>query len=421
MKIGVLGLGYVGIVNVACFSKAGYKVTCSDVKSQKVSQVKNGKSPILEPEVNSLLSEGVKSGNIIATENAKEVIENSDLVIVCVGTPSKADGEINLSYLNNIVLEISSYLNVNDKKFIAFRSTVPPGTTEFICNKYFGDKFPNVIPVFYPEFLREGSAVNDFYNYGRLVIGKPEKSEISELITILHLNLEAPVYIVDLKTAEYSKYIDNSFHALKVTFANEIFGLGNELGVDVKLAHEIFISDTKLNISKLYLKPGLPFGGSCLPKDLRELQYLIGKSKREMNLLKSLIPSNDNFLNELYLKIIEQNARKIAFIGVTFKNYSDDLRESPILKIYDKIELDKNYQIMMWDEDFNKENIRIEFPHLFSIITDFDKIILEAELIIVSKRFLKLVLEKRNLNQRVINISDEQSIKHVENLVNLYN
>lgn len=421
MKIGVLGLGYVGIVNVACFSKAGYKVFCTDVKSQKVTQVRNGKSPIFEPEVNLLLSEGVSKGNIIATDNAKEVIENSDLIIVCVGTPSKADGEINLSYLNNIVLEISKYLQIADKKFIAFRSTVPPGTTELICQKYFGDKFPNIIPVFYPEFLREGSAVNDFYNYGRLVIGKPINSEISELVEVLHLNKDAPVYIVDLKTAEYSKYIDNSFHALKVTFANEIFGLGNELGVDIKMSHEIFISDNKLNISKRYLKPGLPFGGSCLPKDLRELQYLIGKSNREMNLLKSLIPSNENFLNMLFNLIIEQNIYKIAFIGVTFKNFSDDLRESPILKIQDRISRNNEYQIMLWDEDFNMENIRIEFPHLFTLITEFKTVLQESELIIVSKRYLKLVLESRNPNQIILNISDDQSIKNIENLINLYN
>lgn len=418
MKIGVLGLGYVGVVNVACFSKAGHEVYCTDVKKIKVHQVMDGKSPIGEPEVDDLISTGIGNGTIKPTLDPKEVIENSDVLIVCVGTPSKPDGEVNLSYLNNAVLEIASLLKPEDKKFIAFRSTVPPGTTERICGTHLGNKFPGVIPVFYPEFLREGSAIKDFYNYGRFVIGKDEHHNIDELIHLLHVNPDKPSFITDIRTAEYSKYIDNGFHALKVAFANEIFGLASDLKVDVQAAHKIFVADDKLNISSYYFRPGLPFGGSCLPKDVRELQYLMKQSERNFSIMTNVIPSNEAFIQHLIEKIKNSGSKKISFIGFTFKNYSDDLRESPILKIANTLQ--SEIEMKIWDEDLSKDYIRVDHPHLYASIAEFEDVMNFSDVVVVSKRFLDKAIESKKPNQRILNFSDSQGVE-VENVENLYN
>lgn len=420
MKIGVLGLGYVGIVNVACLSKSGYTVYCTDVKKFKIHQVREGKSPIGEPEVDDLLKSGILNNFIIPTENVGELVDNSDILIVCVGTPSKPDGEVNLSYLSNAMMEIASFLKPNDKKYIVFRSTVPPGTTSEICNKYLNDTFPGVVPVFYPEFLREGSAVKDFYNYGRFVIGKDEQHNIEELISLLHVNPNKPAFVTDLRTAEYSKYIDNSFHALKVAFANEIFGLASDLEVNVSMAHKIFIADDKLNISSYYFKPGLPFGGSCLPKDVRELQYLMKKSNRTMSIMKNVIPSNELFIKTLEDRIRQTGKSKLTFIGFTFKNHSDDLRESPMLKIVNSISSENDFDIKIWDEDLNTDNVRVDHAHLYACLSDFESAIKHADVLIVSKRYLPLVIEERNQTQLILNFSDNQGVT-AEKLQNIYN
>lgn len=420
MKIGVLGLGYVGVVNVACFSKAGYTVYCTDVKKIKVHQVQSGKSPIGEPEVDDMLTAGLREGRIHATEDVETVITNSDIIIVCVGTPSKPDGEVNLSYLNNAVLEIAGFLKPEDKKYLAFRSTVPPGTTEGICAKYLGNKYPSVVPVFYPEFLREGTAVKDFYNYGRFVLGRMEDQNVDDLIKVLHVNPEKPLFLTNLRTAEFSKYADNGFHALKVAFANEIFGLASDLNVDVNMAHKIFTADDKLNISTYYFRPGLPFGGSCLPKDVRELQYLMKNSNREFSVMRNVIPSNENFIDELVHKITSSGKQKISLIGFSFKNHSDDLRESPMLKVITALLKQGNQDIKIWDEDMNPENIRVDYAHLYSSICDFKSAIAHAELLVVSKRYLSETLEARSKDQVILNFSDTQAVR-AENVINLYN
>ncbi len=418
MNIGVFGLGYVGIVNVACLSKNGHKVWCTDVKPQKVQHVKDGKSPIMEPQVGDLIAEGVKNGNILPVHSAAEIVSNADVLITCVGTPSKPDGEVNLDYLDNVIFEIVSLLKPQDKKFIVFRSTVPPGTTEKIVAKHLANKYPGVVAVFYPEFLREGSAVKDFYDYGRIVLGMNDTSQKQTLVDLFNVCPTAEVFITDYRTAEYAKYIDNGFHALKVAFANEIFGLASEHGVDIDVSHRIFTSDNKLNISPRYLKPGLPFGGSCLPKDVRELQHLIHHSPRNFPLLQSIIPSNESFIQSILEKIQQFGKKKIAFVGITFKNHSDDLRESPMLKLL--MELKKSdYQISVFDEDLNPETVRIDFPFLFSSISDLETTMAQAELVIVSKRYLARTMENQKPGQIVYNLA-ELNVKAGDNLYNLY-
>jgi GDP-mannose 6-dehydrogenase len=392
MQIGVFGLGYVGIVNVACLTRMGHTVWCTDVKPNKTAQVAQGRSPINEPQVNELLTKALENGRLIATQQVEDIVRNCEVLIVCVGTPSKPDGEVNLGYLNNVVLEISGYLKPEDEKYIVFRSTVPPGTTEEIYRNYLMG-FPGIIPVFYPEFLRESSAVEDFFNYSRMLVGTTTqfREKLDSLLEIIHVNKSGNLHITDLATAEFSKYIDNSFHALKVAFANEVFNIGAHYGVDVVKAHQIFIEDTRLNISPYYLRPGLPFGGSCLPKDLRELQFLIRKTGRNYPLLQHVIPSNDAYLTQIINKITATGLKKIAFVGLSFKHNSDDLRESPALRVLNHLNETGDYTISVVDPDLNIDNIRVDFPHLFPMMAKKESIGERAELIIFTKKFQALV------------------------------
>jgi GDP-mannose 6-dehydrogenase len=304
---------------------------------------------------------------------------------------------------------------------LVFRSTVPPGTTEMLSGKYLTSHFPHIQTVFYPEFLREGTAVKDFFNYGRFVLGGDTFKNYDALVDILNADKTAPVYITDYKTSEYAKYIDNGFHALKVVWANEIFGLGAELGVNVHDSHQIFVADDKLNISSRYLRPGTPFGGSCLPKDVRELQHLKTKSNRSFKLIESLIPSNDSFINDIIQKIKAFEKVKLGFVGITFKNHSDDLRESPLLRILLALRQEESqYQIAIFDEDINSANVRIEFPYLFSGIKKLEAVIEESELLIVSKRYLEQVLVSKRPNQIVLNLSDNKTASNKDLIYNLY-
>jgi GDP-mannose 6-dehydrogenase len=414
MRIGILGLGYVGIVNVACLSKQGFTVLCNDVKTQKVERVKKGESPINEPEVGQLIKAGLENGTIIPMDDPTELIKQSDIIITCVGTPSRPDGEVNLDYLKNVCSDIARSVGKGDKKYVVFRSTVPPGTTEKVLATHLSQTEAEITPVFYPEFLREGSAVRDFYDYGRFVLGKREEDDVTDLIEVLHVNKERPSFITDLRTAEYSKYIDNSFHALKIVFANEIFSLAKEHGVNIKDSHAIFTADDKLNISKRYLRPGLPFGGSCLPKDLRELQHLIGQSDRDFSLLPSLIPSNDAFIASLLDKVKSKNKSKLAFIGLSFKNDSDDLRESPMLRLLEELRKDRSYQIHIHDADLQLGTLRVDYPHLYSMVKSLEDCVETAELLIVSKRYLESVLPLKKAGQPILNFSDAQYISDPE-------
>jgi len=407
MNIGVFGLGYVGMVNAACFAKNGHTVFCTDVKSQKVHLLSQGLSPIKEPEIEDLIQDGVNKGYIKPLYEPSEVILNAEVLIICVGTPSKPDGEVDLTYLKNVISEIEPVLaKCKDKKHLIFRSTVPPGTTQKITENL-RNKVPNLQVLFYPEFLREGNAVNDFYHYGRCVIGSSDGTIDEKIKQLLHVNETRPLFLTDYRTAEFSKYADNSFHALKVAYTNEIFQLAKEMQVNVSMANEIFLSDTKLNVSAKYLKPGMPFGGSCLPKDVREIQYLIKKTQRDFPLLKNIIPSNEVFINQILKIILDSNKKNIAFIGLTFKNHSDDLRESPVLKLINELRKEEEMTLSVWDEDININSLRIEFPYLFTMLKDYNDCIKNSDLVVVTKRYLDKVIADQVEDRLVINLSDK--------------
>ncbi len=423
MKIGIFGLGYVGIVNAACFTKLGHNVIGCDIKEQKVEILKKGMSPIYEPNVNELLKEALDKGLLSATTNATEVVLKSDLLLICVGTPSFETGEVNLDFIFNTTKEIALALSGTDKKIsIVYRSTMPPNTTEDFIRKILDQNLKNFKGnyklAFYPEFLREGKAVDDFFNAPRIVIGS-EDNNIDLIQELLSYNNQIPIVRTNTVTAEFVKYVDNCYHALKVAYVNEIYEIGKQYNVNIKLANDIFLLDRSLNISTAYLKPGLPFGGSCLPKDLRAITAMARKKKLDLPLLSSLLRSNQSSLLRLKDLIKATQKRKILFVGFTFKNFTDDYRESPILNLIEDL-IKEQYMINIYDPDINLINFRIDKPSLLrSMETDLSSAINNVEVIVVSKRFMKEVVQNNLAKKLIINCSGYNEVG-LENCINLY-
>ncbi|MBK7309205.1 MAG: nucleotide sugar dehydrogenase [Sphingobacteriaceae bacterium] len=423
MKIGIFGLDYVGIINAACFTKLGHNVIGCDIKEQKVEILKKGMSPIYEPNVNELLKEALDKGLLSATTNATEVVLKSDLLLICVGTPSFETGEVNLDFIFNTTKEIALALSGTDKKIsIVYRSTMPPNTTEDFIRKILDQNLKNFKGnyklAFYPEFLREGKAVDDFFNAPRIVIGS-EDNNIDLIQELLSYNNQIPIVRTNTVTAEFVKYVDNCYHALKVAYVNEIYEIGKQYNVNIKLANDIFLLDRSLNISTAYLKPGLPFGGSCLPKDLRAITAMARKKKLDLPLLSSLLRSNQSSLLRLKDLIKATQKRKILFVGFTFKNFTDDYRESPILNLIEDL-IKEQYMINIYDPDINLINFRIDKPSLLrSMETDLSSAINNVEVIVVSKRFMKEVVQNNLAKKLIINCSGYNEVG-LENCINLY-
>ncbi|MCA6436361.1 MAG: nucleotide sugar dehydrogenase [Bacteroidetes bacterium] len=421
MKIGIFGLGYVGVVNAACFTKLGHYVIGCDVKETKVDMLRKGKSPIYEPKVDELLMEALQSGQLSATTSVSEVINNAEVLLICVGTPSNSNGEVNLDFIYNTSFEIAKEIKSLGKEItILYRSTIPPNTLKTYIEPIFKtilkDEISLVALAFYPEFLREGKAVDDFFNAPRIVLGS-DSDQLDKAKNLLAYNPEIPFYHTNPQTSEFVKYVDNTFHALKVAFVNEVYEVAKSFDVDVSTANEIFLNDRSLNISTAYLKPGLPFGGSCLPKDLRAIVAMAKSQNLKLPLLESISESNAHAMNRLEQLILKQNKSKIFFVGFTFKNYTDDYRESPILTIIERL-IKSNYDVKFTDVDANLVNLRIDKP---SLIKYYQESITEgikcSDLIVVSKRYLVDVVKLNHDKKLIINCSrrtiEDNSIIHL--------
>ncbi len=423
MKIGIFGLGYVGVVNAACFTKLGHSVIGCDIKEQKVEVLKKGISPIDEPNVNEMLAEALDKGLLTATTNATETVLNSDLLLICVGTPSYENGKVNLDFIFNTTKEIALALKDSDKDIsIVYRSTMPPNTTEDFIRKILDQNLDNYKGTyklaFYPEFLREGKAVDDFFNAPRIVIGS-EDSNIILIEELLKYNDVIPIVRTNTITAEFVKYVDNCYHALKVAYVNEIYEIGKHYNVNIKLANDIFLLDRSLNISGAYLRPGLPFGGSCLPKDLRAINAMAIEKDLDLPLLSSILKSNQASLSRLIDLIRASQKKKILFVGFTFKNFTDDYRESPVLYLIEDL-LKKDHTISIYDPDINLINLRIDKPSFLRLLeTDLNFAISNSEVIIVSKRFMKEVMQNDLKGKLIINCSGYNETG-IENCINLY-
>lgn len=356
MKISVIGLGYVGLISASCLAKDGFKVIGVEKSKFKLKLLKNKKTIIYEPNLETLLKRKI----IFKDKVNKEVI-NSEIIFICVGTPSSKNGNIDLKYLKDVAMNIGRQLKLtNNKPLIVLRSTVFPGisrnvfikTIENFSKKINGYGFTFI---YHPEFLREGQAIYDYYNPGRIVFGTDKITKSLKLkIKKVYKNVKAPIRFTNIETAEYTKYLDNSFHALKVSYMNEIASLGSKYNVNIEDLYDIFSLDKKLNISDAYLKPGFAYGGSCLPKDVRALKYYSKLNKIKNPIINSLNDSNNEHILRA-LKIVKKNKSKNIFIyGLSFKKNTDDLRESPILKLIQKI---KNKKIYFYDKNYDKRII----------------------------------------------------------------
>lgn len=355
MRIAILGLGYVGMTAAACLASRKHHVIGIDPNESKVSTVLAGRAPISEPGLDELIADARAEGLLEAQTQLDANVIDAELAIVCVGTPSAPDGSHDMSYIAEVSRQLASLLAEapSAKMTVAYRSTVRPGTMHDVIRPIFeaalGDSVSRVELVYNPEFLRESTAISDFFNPPKIVVGTSDGLP-NAAIDAIHEGIEAPTFYVGYKESEITKLVDNTFHAVKTAFANEIGRVCVSLGISATDVHKIFVSDTKLNISPYYLRPGGAFGGSCLPKDVRALQYIARESSSGTHLVDSLLVSNEthkSFLFDLASTGLEHGAR-VLMLGLAFKNKTDDLRESPNVDLA-RMMITAGYQLSILD------------------------------------------------------------------------
>ncbi len=366
--ISIFGLGYVGAVSSACFADLGHQVIGVDPDDSKVALINAGDSPIVENGLPELLGEGVKNGLIKAINDVEKAVLNSSISLICVGTPSAPDGSCDLKYLKQVSSQIGAALRKKDEyHVIVFRSTIPPGTTRKVLlpiieresGKRRGDDFGLC---FHPEFLRESTAIEDFRNPPKTVIGSYDDRG-GKVLAGLYEGVDDKVIHTTIEAAEMVKYVDNTWHAAKVSFANEIGKICRACGIDSHTVMDIFVQDTKLNISPYYLKPGFAFGGSCLPKDVRGINHLAQSLGIETPVLNSLIPSNQAQIGHALDLIERTGAKRVGFLGITFKSGTDDLRESPVLPVIAAL-MEKGIEVRFYDQNLNLDtSVRHHLQH----------------------------------------------------------
>ncbi len=410
MRISIFGLGYVGCVSAACFAKNGHTVVGVDVNPAKREILAAGRSPVIEKNLDALIAEGVAAGRLRTASSAADAVAVTDISLVCVGTPSRPNASLDLDYVARVCEEIGAALrDKHDRHVVCVRSTMLPGSTEGVVipalTKGFGAALPSRVEVAVnPEFLREGSAVADFFAPPKTVVGSASDEAASAVVS-LYDGIQAPVFKTPIRVAETVKYVDNVFHATKISFANEIGTVCKAAGVDSHEVMRIFASDTKLNISPAYLKPGFAFGGSCLPKDVRALVHYARSHDLNLPLLSSLLPSNDVQIDRAANMIFAQGKKKLAFLGMSFKPGTDDLRESPLVRLIEMC-LGKGYEIRIYDESVslarlvgaNKVYIEKEIPHVSGLLSsDLASVVAFGDVVVVGHRAPEFVDATRNM------------------------
>jgi GDP-mannose 6-dehydrogenase len=398
-KISVFGLGYVGAVTAACLADAGYRVVGVDMNPAKAQTLESGRAPVLEPGLDDLIAAGRKAGRLRATTDVAAAVRESEISFVCVGTPSLRNGRLDLSSVERVCEEIGAALR-SKKEFhlVVLRSTVLPGTSrtlvipriEASSQKQAGIDFAVCVN---PEFTREGCAVADFLDPGMTVLGADDAAHLIPLHEVYE-KITDRVFATSLHAAEMVKYVCNCYHALKVTFANEVGTLCRHLDVDEQDVMKIFVADTKLNISAAYLNPGFAFGGSCLPKDLRALAYRAKQLDLDLPLMRAILPSNQAHLDRAVHAVLEARSKRIGVVGLSFKPGTDDLRESPSVQLIKRL-LAEGCHVQVWDQDVsigrlvgsNRRFIEEEIPHIGALLsTDLEQVINSAEVVVVGAK-----------------------------------
>ncbi|MDZ7734318.1 MAG: nucleotide sugar dehydrogenase [Acidimicrobiia bacterium] len=374
-------MGYVGTVSAACLADAGHDVVGVDIDDHKVEMVNAGRSPVIEEDVTDLVSGGVRDGRLRATADAAEAVASAGLSLICVGTPSAPSGGLHTEHLEKVLGDIGRAMTADDRHLVVLRSTVLPGTSqgllvpllEKVSGLTAGRDFGYCTN---PEFLREGSSVKDFRSPPKTVVGTLEGGDAdAQTVIDLYRGIDAPRFVVDLGVAEMIKYADNTFHALKVAFGNEIGSLCRSVGIDGHELMDVFLADTKLNVSPAYLRPGMPFGGSCLPKDLRALLHEARHSDIRLPLLESVLPSNTVHADRIFEQIQATGSRRVSVYGLAFKVGTDDLRESPMVDLCERL-VGRGYELVIFDPEVSMASIRganrayidTHIPHLSRLL-----------------------------------------------------
>ncbi len=403
-SVSVFGLGYVGCVSAACLASRGYRVVGVDVNPAKMESLRQGRCPVVEDDIGELTAEVVAAGNLVVTGDARAAVLDSDVSLVCVGTPSGAGGALSTRYLEEVTAQIGAALREKDGwHVVVYRSTMVPGTCEKLLipllekqsGKRAGVDFGVCVN---PEFLREGTSVRDFLDPPKTVVGGTDSASCAAVLA-LYDGLPGPSFAVPIKVAEMTKYVDNSFHAVKIGFANEVGSICAALGLDSYAVMDIFLSDTKLNISPAYLRPGFAFGGSCLPKDLRALTHTARSNDVDTPLLANVLVSNEVQLRHAVDLVIADGRRKVGIFGLSFKPGTDDLRESPMLELAERL-IGKGFDVRIYDANVilsrligaNRSYIDERLPHIGELLIDsVDAVVEHGEVLIVASRAPEIV------------------------------
>lgn len=395
MKVSIFGMGYVGTVSGACLAEMGHTVIGVDINEAKVAAINAGDAPVIEEGIGDLIKSGQASGRLSATTDAAAAVRATDVSLISVGTPSASDGGQHLDGLDAVVKSIGRCVGEKDSPHcVVVRSTVMPSTTEerilpALVESSGRDLGRGLSVAFNPEFLREGAAVKDFHHPPFTVIGSPDERG-ADTVEQLYTSIDAPVFRTSPRVAEAVKYACNSYHALKITFANEMGTLFKSLSVDSNEAMKIFMEDQDLNISTAYLRPGFAFGGSCLPKELRAISYLARQHNVRLPMLTHLLESNENHIARAFEMVQRRGRRRVALFGLAFKPNTDDLRESPLVTLAETM-LGKGLELAIYDNSIeigrltgsNREFIEREIPHLERIMAKSPEEALEGAATII--------------------------------------
>ena len=431
MKISVMGLGYVGAVAAACMAKDGHDVIGVDPQQTKVDLINAGRTPIIEKDIGEIIAEQVASGRLVATTDVRAAVAASDVSLVCVGTPSLGNGHIDLKYVRRVCEQIGEGLRDHRGHTVVLRSTLLPGsmknvvipTLESTSGLKAGRDFGLCIN---PEFLREGTAVYDYYHPPKTVIGDVGTAAGGDVLEKMYAHLPGPKIRTDFETAEMVKYADNTWHALKVSFANEIGNICKGLGIDSHKLMDIFCQDTKLNLSPYYLKPGFAFGGSCLPKDVRALSYKAKLLDVEVPIINAILPSNQLQIERGIQAVIDKGSKKVGILGFSFKAGTDDLRESPMVELVERL-IGKGYDLKVYDANVriasivgaNRDYILNHIPHISKLMVgSIDEVLDHAGTVVIGngspefREVPKLLRESQQIVD-LVRISDTKSVEGV--------
>ena len=392
LKIAIFGLGYVGSAAAGCIASQGHTVLGVDISAAKVEALAAGRAPVYEPGLDELIAEAHADGRISATTELTDELDDCDLAIVCVGTPTGLDGSHDMSYIAQVTRSIAAAIkpqraeNGKAPLTLVYRSTMRPGSCENIIwpifESHLGDEAGSTVELVYnPEFLREANAIEDYFRPPKIVIGTLNGKSSANMAR-LNEGIQAPVFEVGLREAEITKFVDNSWHAVKVAFANEIGRLCQNLDISAKTVHEIFISDTKLNISPYYLRPGAAFGGSCLPKDVRALQYITADTGSATHLVDSILRSNEAHKHHQFLTATDglEPGAKVLLVGLAFKWQTDDLRESPAVDMARKL-LEAGYDVDIYDPQIAPESlVGQNLGYAYSVLPQIKDLLVSTEI-----------------------------------------